>query len=196
MRLSLLLSFFIGLSSNGYAQGVDLNPALLGCIMSGGACFMEIPFVNQFFGVGAKTPMHNDESFCENYIIGWCKGHAGYPSGYELCREAKKAFYKAGKQKLGEWNPPTGQKPNDYRNWTEEDYFKQIEQSKYIDERGYWITPKPAPYFACTPRQEYIWLKKRCSHTQNYRRFYGWNAMNRDHTEYEWSVYKTKTCGN
>ncbi len=156
---SFLVMFFV--SFQAYGQGVDLNPALLGCIMSGGACLSHtgIPFVDQIFG-GGVVPRHTDESFCRVWLTTWCTGPAGYPSAFKKCKEAKKEFWKSARERMGE---STSEKGTD---------------------------------FNCTPRQEYIWLKNRCGHTQEFKKFRDFRPgrIFKEYTPEEFSKMKTRKC--
>lgn len=147
------------------AKGVDFNQAILGCLMSDGDCLTHtpIPFVNSFFkaffGVGSDNSIEmSDDYVCHGYRL----GQISYP--IKACRELKKNFYKRAKQDIGEWNPPTGQKPNTYHFYEEVDYFEQIENQLTNTKRG------DKPYFDCTRNQLYLWLKNQCGHTQAYER--------------------------
>ncbi len=155
-----------------YGQGVDLNPALLGCIMSGGACLSHtgIPIVDQIFG-GGSVPHHDSESFCRAWINNWCDGPAGYRSAYHKCRDDKKQFWRSAQIKMKLWPsddelkkkfPRAGyQELDDY-------YFNKVEEGFEFTDRRRNNNP---PYFTCTARQKYIWLTNRCAHTGEYKAY-------------------------
>lgn len=198
---SFLVTFFVCFNVNAYGQGVDLNQALLGCIMSGGACLSHtgIPLVDRMFG-GWETPRHTEESFCRAWLQNWCSGPAGYPGAHNQCREDKKQFWKKAKQKLGEW--PSDQefeKKYPSASWRpksqEDTYFDKIEDDfRYTN--GY--RNSNPPYFTCTARQEYIWLKSRCSHTQVYKSgisdFRPGQGYFKSYSNDEWTKMKINTC--
>jgi hypothetical protein len=154
--------------------GIDFNPALLGCLMSGGACLTStgIPIIDSFFGA-SPTPQHNDESFCFAYLSSWCEGPAGYLSAHDQCRQAKQQFYKKAKQQMGEW--PTF---HDNQINRESAHFNDLERRNRVD-------------FTCTPRQKYLWLKNRCSHTQRYNHYL---VQQKDYTAEVWARMKTIRC--
>lgn len=174
--------------------GLDLNPALLGCIMSEFKCLSNtgIPIVDLFFG-GGSTPHHTDESFCFAFLENWCSGPAGYSSAYTQCRDAKKQFYKKAKIQMGEW-PSKDEFERKYptARWRpkskEETYFDEIEEQ--YSRPKYYGEPAKAPYFTCTARQKHIWLKNRCSHTERYNRY-----RHDDHSPDVWSRMKVPRCG-
>lgn len=181
---SLFLALLIG-SVPVRAQvgvGFDLNPLIIGCVRSNGECLANsgIPIFSEFFGGGSADLSHyqSDEYLCYTYLGNWCD-KLRY-NGYTQCREAKKRFYKAVKQKKNDWNPPTGQRPNNYRMWTEEDYFDHLEKRGEVD-------------FTCTPRQQHIWLKNRCGHTQRYRQTL-WVWQREKFSDERWAREKTERC--
>lgn len=167
-----LLGFMLVFSTCGQtrAEGLDLNQAVLGCIMSGGDCLTNtgIDFIDDFFTRDNNVPHHNNEGFCRNYLGSWCCGLAGgYPSGYDNCREVKKMFYKNAKQKLNDWSEPS--------NWW------KLEESL-----SKWGEPL---FFTCNARQQYQWLKARCGKTEVYKKFWS-----KDWSLDEWTRIPTEQC--
>src|SRR3990167_2777510 len=154
-------------------NGVDLNPALLGCIMGDFDCLTNTGvgvidnFFKAFFGNADNLSYYeSDEYICYCYMNN-CYGFDSH-SDMRECRNAKKNFYKSIKQKLGEWNPPTGTNPNSGNKnwgWTENDYFEILEEELNKHSKG------NAPYFNCTRNQLYIWRKHRCGHTEAYKKW-------------------------
>jgi hypothetical protein len=79
--LALIFSFLI---ASNQAQGLNLNPALLGCIVSGGACLDEVPFLKEML---SRDPL--PQGHCTSYYDSdeyWAK------NGYHECMTAKQAF--------------------------------------------------------------------------------------------------------
>lgn len=157
----LVCTFVLSFGAFQQAYAIDISfdaRAAIGAFIAGGSSILDntgIPFLDQLLGNGVKIPMYTRELQCEDFRYNWC-GHSrggGY-SGFAGCREAKKAFYKQTAQKKGQWNPPTGQKPRDYRNWTEDDYFQQLESQL--------TNYKEAPYFNCNYKQRMNYMKAMC----------------------------------
>lgn len=79
---------YFNLVSFVHANGLDLNPVLFGCIMSGGTCFSNtgIDIVDKIFG-GGKEDLSSYES---------CQGRTSIYdpiAGKRECRNKKIAFY-------------------------------------------------------------------------------------------------------
>lgn len=78
----MLSSFF----QKAQAVGLNLNPALLGCVISGGDCIKEIPFIGTFLNGGNDRPPQATEHYYRSGIY-WSH------TGKAACRRAKIEFY-------------------------------------------------------------------------------------------------------
>lgn len=156
-RLILTISLLLTSSFTAYSQGLDLNPALLGCIMGGGDCLTNtgIKFIDDFFSRDGKHEPYTRKDECYDLRYSWCAGNGRHihHSGFMACREAKQAFYKQKAQKDGTWPEhigPAGYPP------TEWDYFRSIEDRKS------WSPPYTKHFFTCDAKQRIIYMKARC----------------------------------
>lgn len=144
------------------AEGIDINDAVLGCIMSGGACLGHtgIPLIDELFGNGHyKLLQYTHENECKDFVCKWkTGGNSGNPPpGYNQCRTIKQAYYKRQRIKKGDWPKDFGQKRGSYLNATEDDYFAMLER-EWLPRHG----DNKAPYFDCSVSQRLIFIKARC----------------------------------
>jgi len=152
---SLLLTF--GLTFSGFqalhAEGLDLNPAFLGCLMDGFNCLANtgIPFIDQFFGKGYKDPVYTHKMRCDDLRKDWCN-----KGGFYQCREAKMSFYERKSREKGTWHPRKGPRTKYITGvgYTEQDYFWVLEQE---------LTPSQGdPYFNCNAKERRTFIKAVC----------------------------------
>lgn len=150
LRAFVLSIIFLFEGCTAQAQ-INLNPALFGCIMSGGTCMDNtgIFIIDQFLGNGVKVPMYTREDECHDLHYRWCSGNGGYNgSGFVKCREAKKAYYKQKAEARGEWIPSTQQIPGSYEMVDDEYNFQRAERLHGS--------------FICNGKQRQIYMKVRC----------------------------------
>lgn len=136
------------------SQGLNLNPALLGCIMSGGDCLANsgIPILEDFFSRAGKHELYTRDDECRD-LKGWCSGNGGYwGSGYVACRETKMAYYKQQAQKKGTWPKEFHYIDGD----PEMKYFREVEKS--MAQNPPWVRD----YFTCNAKQRELYMKARC----------------------------------
>lgn len=122
-----------------YAQ-INLNPALLGCIMSGGDCLANtgIELIDTLFGgVEVNQDHHKSYEFKKYYFN---SGLYWSQFGETACRKAKMDFYI---KKTGWVNKP----------WQDYDTMRGRYLQDYEREKG-------AEIFYCTDNQREIFIKK------------------------------------
>jgi hypothetical protein len=153
-KLTLMIPLLFGiLSQPVLPEGLDLNPAVLGCIMSGGECLSNtgIPIIDAIFGGNRAIPQYTLDKECRDLRDSWCSGNGGYAgSGFVACKESKKAYYKQKAKAKGEWIPSTTQIPNNYR-MADDNYNFQLAEDRHGED-----------YFVCTGSQRQIYMKARC----------------------------------
>ncbi len=162
-------------------NGVDLNPALIGCILTGGNC-LDIPFLNRIFG---KEPVETDDTICFIYFQNWCDTHYNSRlSGYQECRALKQRMYKKAKQSSGQWpSDREFEKRYPLATWRP----KSVEQTYFDDIERELTKEGKAPFFTCTATQQKIWLKSKCGHTR-------WANMGTYELNKDWSNREIKIC--
>lgn len=129
--------------------------------MSGGSCLANtgIPIIDALFGGHHEIPVYTQREYCYDLFHHWCGPYYG-PTGFSACRKVKMALFKHNAEKKGEWKQPTGQRPDDYRMWTEEAYFETLEDQ--LTKRG------EAPYFTCNAKQREIFTEAHCQGITSY----------------------------
>jgi len=143
------------------ADGIDLNPALLGCIMSGGMSCLEntgINFIDNLFA-GGNAPQYTKQMMCTDLRHKWCgDNYGGWDSGYWKCRQAKISYYVKKKQEKNEWHENFSPSDRYYANDHKEKYFRDLEKKL--------TKPNQDNYFDCNSKQREIYIKAYCGNMQ------------------------------